>query len=122
MISRLPNPRATPEVSSLRRWRVSDSVNLCPRSWGESLDLGMCPHPASGDGVYRRLEQMKVLNLAVVGAFAGGVAGALVGASTMLAVDVLIPKAKAAETQDSKPLGAGYYQYSNLFGDGYMQE
>ena len=80
----------------------------------------MCPHPASGDGVYRRLEQMKVLNLAVVGAFAGGVAGALVGASTMFAVDVLIPK--AAETQYSKQLGAGYYQYSNPFGNGYMQE
>ena len=33
---------------------------------------------------------MKILNLAVVGAFAGGVAGAIIGASTMFAVDVLM--------------------------------
>ena len=39
---------------------------------------------------------MKVLNLAVIGAFAGGVAGALVGASTMFAVDVLMPSAANA--------------------------
>jgi len=37
------------------------------------------------------LGQMKILNLAVVGAFAGGVAGALIGAATMFAVDVLNP-------------------------------
>ena len=42
------------------------------------------------------LGQMKILNLAVVGAFAGGLAGALVGASTMFAVDVLMPSAANA--------------------------
>jgi len=40
---------------------------------------------------------MKILNLAVVGAFAGGVAGALIGASTMFAADVLIPPKAAAQ-------------------------
>ena len=40
---------------------------------------------------------MKVLNLAVVGAFAGGVAGALVGASTMFAMDVLMPPTANAQ-------------------------
>ena len=44
------------------------------------------------------LEQMKFLNLAVVGAFAGGVAGALVGASTMFAVDLLVPQTSIANT------------------------
>ena len=44
------------------------------------------------------LEQMKFLNLAVVGAFAGGVAGALIGASTMFAVGVLIPRNATADT------------------------
>ena len=38
------------------------------------------------------LEQMKVLNLAVVGAFAGGVAGALMGASMVLTVDGYIQR------------------------------
>ena len=47
------------------------------------------------------LEQMKFLNLAVVGAFAGGVAGALVGASTMFAVDLLVPQTSIANTIDS---------------------
>jgi len=40
---------------------------------------------------------MKILDLAVVGAFAGGVAGALIGASTMFAVDVLVPSTAAAQ-------------------------
>ena len=39
---------------------------------------------------------MKFLNLAVFGAFAGGVAGALVGASTMFVVDVLMPQHASA--------------------------
>ena len=39
---------------------------------------------------------MKFLNRAVLGAFAGGVAGALIGASTMFAVDVLMPSAANA--------------------------
>ena len=46
------------------------------------------------------LGQMKILNLAVVGAFAGGVAGALIGASTMFAVDALMPQTKAHEMSD----------------------
>ena len=48
------------------------------------------------------LGQMKILNLAVVGAFAGGVAGALIGASTMFAVDSLIPQTAIANTIDSQ--------------------
>ena len=44
---------------------------------------------------------MKFLNLAVVGAFAGGVAGALIGASTMFALDSLIPQTAIANTIDS---------------------
>jgi len=51
-----------------------------------------------GDGVFSRLELMKVFNRAVVGAFAGGVAGALLGASTMFAVDALIPRTATADT------------------------
>ena len=42
------------------------------------------------------LGKMKILDLAIVGAFAGGVAGALIGASTMFAVDVLMPSAAHA--------------------------
>ena len=53
------------------------------------------------------LEQMKVLNLAVVAAFAGGVAGALIGASTMFAVDVLIPRTATADTLHL--IGPGLY-------------
>ena len=45
--------------------------------------------------------QMKVLNLAVVGAFAGGVAGALIGASTMFALDSFIPQTAIAKTINS---------------------
>ena len=47
------------------------------------------------------LGQMKFLNLAVVGAFAGGVAGALIGASTMFALDSLVPQTAIANTIDS---------------------
>ena len=52
------------------------------------------------DVVIRRVEQMKSFNRTcdgtfdrtVVGAFAGGLAGALMAASTMFAMDVLPPK------------------------------
>ena len=48
------------------------------------------------DVVIRRVEQMKSFNRTfdrtVVGAFAGGVAAALMAASTMFAMDVLTPK------------------------------
>ena len=43
------------------------------------------------------LRQMMNLNLAVVGAFAGGVAGALVCASTMFAVDMLMTATTSAQ-------------------------
>ena len=39
---------------------------------------------------------MKVFNRTVAGAFAGGVASALMGASTMFAVDVLMPQHASA--------------------------
>ena len=45
---------------------------------------------------------MKILNLAVVGAFAGGVAGALIGASTMFAMDVLMPSTAEAHDLDGR--------------------
>ena len=45
---------------------------------------------------------MKILNLAVVGAFADGVAGALIGASTMFAVDVLLPSTAEAHDLDGR--------------------
>jgi len=44
------------------------------------------------------LGQMKILDLAVVGAFAGGVAGTLIATSTMFAVDALIPRTATADT------------------------
>ena len=47
------------------------------------------------------LGQMKILDRAVLGAFAGGVAGALIGASTMFALDSLIPQTAIAKTIDS---------------------
>jgi len=47
------------------------------------------------------LGQMKILDRAVLGAFAGGVAGALIGASTMFALDSLIPQTAIANTIDS---------------------
>ena len=48
------------------------------------------------------LGQMKILDRAVLGAFAGGVAGALIGASTMFALDSLIPQTAIANTIDSQ--------------------
>ena len=71
---------------------------------------------------------MKILNLAVVGAFAGGVAGALIGASTMFAVDALIPLAAEANphgpgyVQSDNPYGPGYVQNNNPYGPGYVQD
>ena len=56
----------------------------------------MCLHHAFVDGVFKRTRQLKILNMAVVGAFAGGVAGALVGASTMFAVNVLMTPTASA--------------------------
>ena len=44
------------------------------------------------DVVIRQVEQMKSFNRTFVGAFAGGLAGALMAASTMFAIDVLTPK------------------------------
>ena len=44
------------------------------------------------DVVIRRFEQMKSFNRTVAGAFAGGVAGALMALSTMFVMDVLNPK------------------------------
>ena len=48
------------------------------------------------------LGQMKILDRAVLAAFAGGVAGALIGASTMFALDSLIPQTAIANTIDSQ--------------------
>ena len=73
------------------------------------------------------LGQMKFLNLAVVGAFAGGVAGALIAASTMFAVDALIPLAAEANphgpgyVQSDNPYGPGYVQSNSAYGPGYVQ-
>ena len=67
-------------------WQKEHSVNPCPHGWGQSLDWGMRPHHAFGDGVFRRPEKMKIFNWAVVGALAG----TRMCASTMVAMNVLI--------------------------------
>ena len=70
---------------------------------------------------------MKIVDLAVVVAFAGGVAGALSGASTMFAVDALIPLAAEANphgpgyVQSDNPYGPGYVQSNSAYGPGYVQ-
>ena len=69
----------------------------------KSIDLGRCQIAIPAIVCSDDLGQMKILNLAVVGAFAGGVAGALIGASTMFAVDVLMPS--AANAAPTQPLG-----------------
>ena len=67
----------------------------------KSIDLWRCQIAIPAIVCSDDLEQMKILNLAVVGAFAGGVAGALIGASTMFALDSLVPQTAIANTIDS---------------------
>ena len=60
------------------------------------------------DLVFRRIKSMKGLSHTAASGLVGGFAGALMGATAFLAVNVLLPS-----TVEANPLGPGYYQRTN---------